>query len=42
VNIIFSAKGLYFCGKARDFRRFLAALGGPPQSLAEYLRRKRQ
>lgn len=40
MNIIITASGLYFCGKAVDFRRFLAAWGGSPQPLAEYLQQK--
>lgn len=40
MQIIYTANGLYFCGKAGEFRRFLAALGGSPQPLAEYLDRK--
>jgi hypothetical protein len=37
MHIVFTARGLYFSGRARDFRRFLAAFGGSRQTLAEYL-----
>ncbi len=40
MNIVITERGLYFSGRARDFRRFLAALGGAPLPLAEYLRQK--
>ncbi|HWQ62445.1 MAG TPA: hypothetical protein VN521_09055 [Negativicutes bacterium] len=41
MQIIFTANGLYFCGKAGDFRRFLAGLVGTRQPLlSEYIRQK--
>jgi hypothetical protein len=38
MHILMTGRGLYFCGKTRDFRRFLAALAERPQTLAAYLR----
>lgn len=39
MHILITRRGLYFTGKARDFRRFLAGLGGR-QTLAAYLRHR--
>jgi len=41
MQIILTARGLYFCGKTRDLRRFLRGLAGPPRRLlADYLRER--
>lgn len=40
MNIVITENGLYFCGRVRDLRRFLAALGDSPQPLAQYLSEK--
>ena len=40
MNIVITANGLYFCGRVRDLRRFLAVLGSSPQPLTQYLSKK--
>ncbi len=40
MHIVITARGLYFSGRARDFRRFLTMLGGERRTLAQYLRMK--
>ena len=37
MHIVITARGLYFRGRAGDFRRFLATLDGSRQTLADYL-----
>jgi hypothetical protein len=41
MQIIITAGGLYFTGKVRDFRRFLAARKYSPLPLIAYLQDKR-
>lgn len=38
MHIVITANGLYFAGRAGDFRRFLAQLGSARRPLADYLR----
>jgi len=42
MQIIITANGLYFSGRAGDFRRFLARLGASRRPLAEYISEKLQ
>jgi hypothetical protein len=38
MRIVITAHGLYFAGRAGDFRRFLERLGVARRLLADYLR----
>ncbi len=42
MQIVITANGLYFSGKAGDFRRFLARLGASRRPLAGYIRENLQ
>lgn len=42
MQIVITANGLYFSGKAGDIRRFLARLGASRRPLAEYIRENLQ
>lgn len=42
MQIVITANGLYFSGKAGDFRRFLARFGSSRRPLAEYIRENLQ
>lgn len=42
MHIVITANGLYFAGKAREFRVLLARLGASRRPLAEYISEKFQ